>query len=323
MTAMAHDMRRGIAYSALAAVCFGMSGTLASGLLASGWSPAGIVVARVLIGGGVLAPAAIRTLRGRWGLITAEWRLVVTYGLVVVAFTQLAYFSAVGHLDVAVALLIEYVAPVAVLGWLWARHGERPSRLTGTGAVVAIAGLILVINLFSGAELDAVGIAWGLAAMTGCAMYFVLSAHATPLPPVALASAGLLLGGLTLATAGALGLVPLRTSTDATGFAGHVVPFWIPLLLIGTVSAALAYVFGIVGTRLLGSRVAAFVSLLEVLAAVVFAWVLLGQEPGPTQLVGGVGILVGIVLVKLGEHAPDPQDLDTNPPFPVAGVVDF
>lgn len=302
MATMTHDTRLGIWYAALAALFFGTSGTLASGLLDAGWSPAAVVIARVLIGGAVLAPAAIHVLRGRWALVAKEWQLIAAYGAIVVAFTQFAYFSAVEHLDVAVALLIEYVAPVAVLAWLWARHGERPTRVTAAGAVLAIAGLALVLDLFSGADLDAVGVAWGLAAMAGCAMYFVLSARQTDLPPVALASSGLLLGGLGLAAAAALGLVDVAASTTPTDFAGRPVAFWIPLLLIGVVSAALAYVFGILGSRLLGSRVASFVSLLEVLAAVVFAWILLGQQPGPIQLLGGVSILAGIVLVKLGER---------------------
>jgi drug/metabolite transporter (DMT)-like permease len=35
-----------------------------------------------------------------------------------------------------------------------------------------------------------------------------------------------------------------------------------------------------------------------VIFAVVFAFVLLGQQPGPMQLVGGALILTGIALVK-------------------------
>ena len=44
-------------------------------------------------------------------------------------------------------------------------------------------------------------------------------------------------------------------------------------------------------------RIAAF------LLAVVFAWLLLGELPGPAQLVGGALVLAGVVLVKLGERS--------------------
>jgi drug/metabolite transporter (DMT)-like permease len=38
--------------------------------------------------------------------------------------------------------------------------------------------------------------------------------------------------------------------------------------------------------------------LTEVIFAVIFAFVLLGQRPGPMQLVGGALILAGIALVQ-------------------------
>ena len=69
---------------------------------------------------------AVVALRGRWSLLRAHAGLLVAYGVIAVAGCQLAYFSAVDRLPVAVALLIEYTAPVAVIGWLWARHHQRP-----------------------------------------------------------------------------------------------------------------------------------------------------------------------------------------------------
>jgi drug/metabolite transporter (DMT)-like permease len=68
------------------------------------------------------------------------------------------------------------------------------------------------------------------------------------------------------------------------------------------VTAAVAYVAGIAGIRRLGSRVASFVALAEVLFAVFWAWLLLGELPRPVQLLGGALIVAGVVAVKLGER---------------------
>ena len=76
-----------------------------------------------------------------------------------------------------------------------------------------------------------------------------------------------------------------------------------PIVGLGVIAGAIAYIPGIVAARLLGSRLASFVALLEVLFALVFAWLLLDQLPGPVQLAGGVLVLGGVVLVKLGEAA--------------------
>jgi drug/metabolite transporter (DMT)-like permease len=68
------------------------------------------------------------------------------------------------------------------------------------------------------------------------------------------------------------------------------------------VTAAVAYVSGILASRLLGARLASFVALLEVLFSVVFAWLLLGELPSALQLFGGLLLVAGVVLVRTGER---------------------
>ena len=70
-------------------------------------------------------------------------------------------------------------------------------------------------------------------------------------------------------------------------------------------SAAIAYVTGIAATRRLGSRLASFVALFEVVTALVVAWLLLDELPTWIQLAGGVLILIGVVIVKLAEGVPE------------------
>jgi drug/metabolite transporter (DMT)-like permease len=220
-----------------------------------------------------------------------------------VAGTQFAYFSAVAAMDVGPALLIEYTAPAAIVVWLWLRHGERPSRLTLAGAALAAAGLVLVLDLLSGADLALDGVLWALAAMLGAATYFVMSADTrSGVPPLALAGGGLAVGSIGLGALGVLGVLPMRATTAAPTYAGAAVAWWLPFLGLGVVTAAIAYTTGIEAGRRLGSRLASFVALLEVVAAVAFAWLLLDQLPGLVQLLGGALIVAGVVVVKLAER---------------------
>jgi len=294
----------GLGSAVLSAMSFGMSGTLAKGLLESGWTPAAAVTARIGVAALVLLIPGLIALRGRWHLLRANAGFVVVYGLVVVAGCQFAYFSAVDHMQVGVALLIEYTAPVAVVLWLWLRHGQRPGPKTATGGVIAALGLVLVLDLISGADLDPVGVGWALLAMVGAATYFVMSAQVgNGLPPVVLAAAGLVVGGVALLLAGAVGLLDLTASTAPASYDGTEVPWWLPVLALGVITCAFAYVSGIVASRALGSRVASFVALFEVLFALIFAWLALGELPRAIQFVGGMGILGGVILVKLGERS--------------------
>lgn len=301
-TLVAGRLRAGLGFALLSASSFGLSGPLARGLMNAGWSSAAAVAVRVLLAAAVLAPIAVVQLRGRWHLLRRTAPLITAYGLVAVAGCQLAFFNAVARMEVGVALLVEYTAPVAVVGWLWLRHGQRPTRLTVLGAVLGLIGLLLVLDVVSGARVSAAGVLWALGAMVGAAVYFVLSARdGDGLPGTVLAAGGLLLGGVVLLVAGAVGIVPFEVSAEPVAFDGFAVAWWLPVLALGVVTASLAYVAGIAATRRLGSRLASFVALTEVVTALLFAWLLLGEAPGVVQLVGGTLILGGVVTVKLGE----------------------
>ncbi|WP_235734567.1 EamA family transporter [Nocardioides alcanivorans] len=293
----------GLLFAVLSACSFGLSGVLATGLIAGGWSPGAAVTIRVAVAGAVLAIPTALAMRGRWGLLRDNLTLVLAYGVVAVAGCQLAYFQAVARMDVGIALLIEYTAPVAVVLWLWLRHARRPTRLMSVGAAVAAAGLVFVLDPFSNASLSTAGVLWALGAMIGAATYFVISAdEGNGLPPTALAGLGLLVGAVVLALAGLVGILDLTAGTAEATYADRAVPAWIPLLLLGVVAGAVAYTSGIAASRRLGSGLASFVALGEVLAAIVFAWLLLDQMPRGVQLLGGLGILAGVVLVKLGHR---------------------
>jgi drug/metabolite transporter (DMT)-like permease len=257
---------------------------------------------RVAIGALVVLPCGLASLHGRWDALRRNARLIVLYGALAVAGAQFCYFTAVQHMQVGPALLIEYTAPAAVVAWLWLRRGQRPGAITVAGAAVAAVGLVLVLDLLSGAQLSPAGVAWSLGAMVGAATYFVINGDgSTGLPPLALAAGGLVVGTVVLGVLGLTGLMPLTATAAAPSYAGVTVPWWFPLLGLGVVTAGVAYVTGVAAGRRLGSRLSSFVALFEVVAAIGFAWLLLGELPRPVQLAGGLLILAGVLAVQAGE----------------------
>jgi drug/metabolite transporter (DMT)-like permease len=234
-------------------------------------------------------------------------RSLVLYGIFAVAAAQLCYFNAVQHLSVAVALLLEYSGILLVIGWMWARRGHRPRRLTLTGGAVALAGLVLVLDLTGSQHVDLIGILWGLGAAVGLAVYFVISSSTDDaLPPLVVAWGGLAVGAVVLGGAILAGVLPVRTPSADVTLLHHQVSWVVPILGMSLIAAAIAYVMGIAAARMLGAKVASFVGLTEVLFAVGFAWLLLGQRLDVTQAFGAALVVGGIALVRLDELRPRP-----------------
>ncbi|MFP5348167.1 MAG: EamA family transporter [Actinomycetes bacterium] len=318
----------GLWLALVSAAAFGSSGSLGKSLLDTGWSPGAAVTLRIAGAALALLVPAFFALRGRWHLLLRNARLVSVYGVVAVAGAQLCYFNAVTSISVGVALLLEYLAVVLVVLWLWVRYGNTPRPLTVLGIVLSVAGLLLVLDVIGGMRVDVVGVLWALGAAVGLAFYFVLSAREdTGLPPLVMATAGMAVAAVVLGVAGFVGVLPLAFSNADVHLAGQALPWWVSMAALSLVTAALAYGSGIAATRRLGSKLAGFVGLTEVLFSVLFAWLLIGQLPLAVQLAGGVLIVAGVIAVRADElrkpaepaaevgapEAPAPEALQPQP----------
>ena len=110
--------RLGLLLAVSSAFAFGSSGPFAKSLMEAGWSPTAAVTAR-LAGGALLMVIFAAIVRPNWFREALQHaKTVVAYGLIPIAGAQLCYFNAVEHLSVGVALLLEYTAPILVVGWL-------------------------------------------------------------------------------------------------------------------------------------------------------------------------------------------------------------
>jgi drug/metabolite transporter (DMT)-like permease len=291
------------------ALAFGLSGPLAKSLMEAGWSPTAAVTAR--LAAGAVAMAVFGTVVERDWVREAltHWKTVLAYGIAPIAGAQLCYYNAVSHLSVGVALLLEYTSPVLVVGWLWATTRRRPSNLTIAGIALAVAGIVLVLDVFSGARIDMVGVAWALAAAVCAASYFMMSdevsangAEEGGLSSIPLATGGLIVGAVAVALLGVSGVMPLTFTSNDTVVAGMSTSWLVPVIALALIPTAIAYTLGIMGIARLRPRFASLVGLAEVMFAVLAAWALLGEALTPVQAVGAVVVLCGLVLARHGDR---------------------
>jgi drug/metabolite transporter (DMT)-like permease len=295
----------GLGLALVSAATFGTSGSFARSLTDAGWSPGAAVAARVGLAALMLAVPAVIVLRGQWGVLRREAGMVTAYGLVAVAGAQVCFYNAILYLPVGVALLLEYLGIIVVVGWQWVRHSQRPRPLTVAGSAVALVGLVCVLDLFGHGPIHWVGVLWGLGAALGLATFFLLSAKGNgDLHPVAMASAGMGVGAVAILLIGAIGVLPMHATFGTVMFAGMRTSWLVPVVGLSLVAAVVSYVTGIVAARKLGPKLASFVGLTEVVFAILIAWLLLGELPTAMQLVGGVIVVAGVALVRIDELRP-------------------
>lgn len=300
----------GLLFALSSAVTFGLSGPFAKSLMMAGWSPTAAVTAR--LAGGALAMAVFATIvKPGWiAQVLQNLRSVVFYGLIPIAGAQLCYYNAVSHLSVGVALLLEYTAPLLVVGYVWVITSRRPSNRTLAGVGTAIAGIMAVLGVFDGlasAQINVTGVIWGLAAAICAACYFMMSDNVSTdgsgLDPITLAAGGLIVGAAAVAALGLTGVMPLTFTSNEVVVAGFTTSWLVPVAVLAILPTAVAYTLGIGGVARLRPSFASLVGLSEVLFAVLWAWLLVGEAMSLTQAIGGMVVLGGLVMARSGDRS--------------------
>ncbi len=182
----------GYAMVAVAATLFAVNGTVSKVVLASGISSGELTEVRcagALIGMALIA-AATRSESLRIGL--ADLPLLVALG-VGLALVQWSYFFAIHRLDIGIALLIQYVAPILVA--LWARFvfHERVRSRIWTALALSLAGLTLIVEIWRGGRLSGAGVtACFVAAVTFAAYVLIAERGVRRRDPISLSAWGFL-----------------------------------------------------------------------------------------------------------------------------------
>ncbi|MGA5131084.1 EamA family transporter [Streptomyces olivoreticuli] len=288
----------GLGLAVVSALAFGGSGVAAKPLIQAGLDPLHVVWLRVTGAALVMLPVAWR----HRALVTRRPALLAGFGLLGVAGVQACYFAAISRIPVGVALLIEYLAPALVLGWVRFVQRRPVSRSAAVGVVLAVGGLACVVEVWSGLSFDAVGLLLALGA-AGCQVgYFVLADHGgdgeESADPVGVIAYGLLVGALLLTAVARPWGMNWSVLTGTVYMQGSGIPAVLLLVWIVLIATVAAYLTGVISVRRLSPQVAGVVACLEAVVATVLAWVLLGERLSVPQTIGGAVVLLGAFIAQ-------------------------
>ncbi|MFD8773795.1 MULTISPECIES: EamA family transporter [unclassified Streptomyces] len=289
----------GLGLALVSALAFGGSGVAAKPLIEAGLDPLHVVWLRVAGAALVMLPVAWR----HRSLVVQRPALLAGFGLLAVAGVQACYFAAISRIPVGVALLIEYLAPALVLGWVRFVQRRPVTRAAALGVVLAVGGLACVVEVWAGLSVDLIGLLLALAAACCQVGYFVLSDQGSDAgdrapDPLGVIAYGLLVGAFVLTVVARPWGMDWSVLGGSASMNGTSVPAWLLLCWIVLIATVIAYVTGVLSVRRLSPQVAGVVACLEAVIATVLAWVLLGEHLSAPQIVGGAVVLVGAFIAQ-------------------------
>jgi drug/metabolite transporter (DMT)-like permease len=293
----------GYALVLAATALWGINGSFAKAALSSGLSSLRLTEVRstgaalILVAALALTrPRSLRTTRG-------ELPFLLLFGVVGLAFVQLLYFIAIHRLEIGVALLIQYVAPVLIALWARLVLKEPVRRRVWAALILALGGLSLVVDLWSGVALDGIGVAAALASAVTFALYILLAENAVKRrDPVSLLALGFTFAAIFWSIVQPWWSFPTEYLNDRVHLDGAVVsatlPVWALLIGVVLVGTIVPFLLLLVALRHLSATRAGVTAMFEPVAGALVAYALLGESLTGAQLVGGAIVLAGILLAQ-------------------------
>ena len=286
-----------------AAALFGFNGTVSKTLLASGISAARLSQLRVTLAFLVMFVVVLASRRAALRIRSwAELRLLAAYGVFGVMLTQFLYFIAIHRIPVGVTLIIEFMAPFLVAFWMRATKGERLSGRVWLGMCAALAGLVLIAQVWQGFQLDGLGVLASFGAMAALAVYFIMGEAATAAPhhrdAVSVTMYGFAAAALVWALVQPWWTFPwhqVEGLSEPWGSMGWRLP--LPLLVASMVLLGTVTTFWLVvaSFKHINAAQASSIGMAEPVLASMIAWALIGEALTFWQITGiiitGSGIL--------------------------------
>jgi len=301
---VSHQKLTGLGFALLSALAFGGSGAFAKPLMVAGMSPLHVTWLRLLGMVLILLPVAWHYRR----LLRTHWRLLIAYGVFPIAGVQALYFAAVSRIPVAIALLIEFLGPVLVLLWVSLVRRQPVAGSAILGVALAVLGLAGLLEVWDGLVLDPLGLLFAGGAAIAQASFFLLSdAAKDDVEPLALIAIGGVVGFLALSLIAQPWTLPWSILAGDITIAGVQTTAMVSVVWLGLIATALAYVTGVAAIRRLSAPVAGGVAYLEVVTAIVLAWLLLGEALSSVQLAGALVVITGAYLAQRATPSESPH----------------
>jgi drug/metabolite transporter (DMT)-like permease len=245
---------------------------------------------------------AALTRRASLRIRVRELPLLVALGIGL-ALVQWSYFFAIHRLDIGIALLIQYIAPLLVA--LWARFvfHEPVRRRIWAALALSLAGLTLIVEIWHGGRLSGPGVAACLVAAVTYAAYVLVAERGVRVrDPISLSAWGFFVATLFWTVAAPWWRFPAHRIGDEVSLLGNLhgsqLPVWLLMLWVVVLGAIVPFALIVGALRHISATRAGITAMLEPVVAIAVAWAWLGESLEAVQLSGAALTLLGIGLAQ-------------------------
>lgn len=233
-----------------------------------------------------------------------ELGFLLVFGIFGLAFVQLFYFVGIRRLDIGIALVIQYLAPVFVA--LWARFyvHEPVRRRLWVAIALSLLGLSLVVELWGGSSLDGLGVVACLVTAVAYAAYVLMAERALQggRDVYSLLAWGFAIAALFWAVFQPWWSFPLELVDGEVSLLGRLddvsLPVWLLLAYIVVLGTVVPFVLLVSALHHVPATRVTIVAMLEPVLAALVAWLWLEEELAALQVAGGLIVLAGVVLAQ-------------------------
>ena len=278
----------------VAAIMWASSGTVGKALFAGSIIPLDVVQVRSTFASLLLAAFFGLRAKHLFRIRSKDLAFLILLGSVVMALVQLTYFTAISKIQVAAAILLQYMAPIMVAFYSICFWRERLTVSKLSSLFLSLLGCYLVVGGYNLQllQLNRVGILWGLASAVCYAAYALLGERGMHrYSPWTILFYALFFSAITWH----IFYPPFQYL-----WAGYSVHEWIGMLYIAVMGTAIPFGLYFVGINYIRSTRAAITATLEPISAGFIAYLFLGESLETLQIFGGVLVICAIVLLQIG-----------------------
>jgi drug/metabolite transporter (DMT)-like permease len=275
-----------------AALLWASCGTAGKALFNAGMSPFILVQTRVSLAALIMVLTLSLWKPPLLKIKAKDIGYFLVFGSVFMALMQLSYFLAISKIQVAAAILVQYLAPVIVAAFSMVFWHERVTCKKVLALCLSIAGCYLVVGGYSLAllSMNRSGILWALLSAVAFASTTLLGEKGIQRhnPWTALTYA-LLFSAMTLNVVQR----PLLILSQA-----YTMQQWGSILYIVVFGTLIPFGLYLVGVNYIRSTRTIITATLEPIAAAFLAYFLLGEALSGLQITGGLSVIAAIAMLQ-------------------------